>query len=111
MIQGHFRNGKITAWLLPVALVISLFTFSGTNSPASAKQSSITTEQIDALRVSNKKCTAFKIIGTKFSSQLDNSALRFHQIAFSHTLAVRTQVRQCAQNCLEFIGFSPTIPQ
>ena len=109
MIQEKFRNGKITAWLLPVVLVLSLFTFSGINSPSTAKSCATTTEQIDPLSVSNKRCVSYKVFGAKLSSSLGNSFVKFQRIAVNHTNAVKEQIKQSAKLCFEFKSFKPSV--
>src|SRR5688572_22246685 len=108
MVQEKFRNGKITAWLLPVVLVLSLFTFSGINSRSTAKSCATTTEQIDPLPVSNKRCISFTSFGTKSPAALWNTTVNFQLLTFNHTSTVNAKVKQCAKQCLEFSAFNPS---
>ena len=106
MIQEKYRNVKISTWLLPVVLVLSLLTFSGVNGPSGTKQSVTRTEQIDAHRVSNKRCASFKIICVE---TIRSSAQSFQQVLFKHSFVVKEQEWQCTKHCLEFIVFNPSI--
>jgi hypothetical protein len=111
MIQGQFRNGKITAWMLPIVLVLSLFTFSGASTSASVKLHKAATEQIDLVRVSNKKCASFKIVGIDKTPAIGYSAISFLQVAICHALNVETQLKQSTSDCLEFVVFRPSLLQ
>ena len=109
MMKEKFRNSKITAWLLPVVLVLSLFAFSGINSPSTAKSCNARTEQIDPLPASNKRCISYKVLSSKVAS-LGSSIVNFQHVTFSYTNAVKTQVSQCTKQCLEFIVLNGSLP-
>lgn len=111
MIQGQLRNDRITKWMLPVVLVLSLFTFSGVSTPSSAKLFKTATEQIDLVRASKKKFASFKITSLEQPSRFDHAAIGFEKIAIYHTGNIRTQVKQCTWDCLGFIVFSPSLVQ
>lgn len=107
MIQGQFQKSRLTRWLLPVVLVLSLFTFSGSSSHCAAKQFDVRTEQIDPLRTSNKRWAFFKISdGQTFSS---NSTFNYQLLTLRHTHDVNIQFMQSNKSCLEFIVFNHSL--
>ena len=103
VVQGQLRNGKITAWLLPVVLVLSLFSFSGVRASTAIKHYRPTTEQVEQVRSTNKKCAYFLSVESPTGFRnLSESVQRLHV----HNLVVKIQLDQCTRQCLEFVRMS-----
>src|SRR5689334_14326387 len=103
MIQAQFRKGKITRWLLPVVLVLSLFTFSGVGSLTTADSYRAATEQIDPLRLTGRKIASVRFFNRADSfSVIPDQSKSYRQLTLDYSRAVEIQFDRCEGQCLTF---------
>src|SRR5688572_32179828 len=87
-----FRKSKMQAWLLPIALVFSLFAFSGSAMPT-APGRAVTTEQVAPAHVSPKRQLLLQF-KHDFGSSHSTAAPDFLQALRHYEQTVKTQVTQ-----------------
>jgi hypothetical protein len=103
MTQGSLRKGKITSWLLPVVLVLSLFTFSGVNSSPSIAPFKASTEQIDLCQVTRKKHASFKVFrSAELIPSLDRQSQSNNQFVLAHSFLICTRLKRNEAACETF---------
>jgi hypothetical protein len=95
-----FRCGKIQAWLLPIAVVFSLFAFSGSATPTAARRTVIT-EQVVPIQVSGKRHIAFKIKGDLPVVRFDAAPTLLHALRHCER-SVKIQITQCLPGPIVF---------
>src|SRR5688572_5454207 len=103
MASGQIQNRRITQWLLPVVLVLSLFSFSGASHSSPAKQFRATTEQVVFFKDCRKKSASSRIVAGEAASESAYSTVNFWQAEFHHGLVISVQLNHCDRQCLEFI--------
>jgi hypothetical protein len=105
MSQGKFRKGKITAWLLPIALVLSLFALSVSGTPSTTRRA-IVTEQVLPTRIASKQNLSFRVNSDAYSLSFQYPAVVCFQEAvryYSH--AIKIQISQRAHHPPAFAKF------
>jgi hypothetical protein len=103
MSLNTFRKSKLQAWLLPIALVFSLFAFSGSATPTAARRA-FATEQIASVRVSDQRQASFQIKRDRLSFHAV-PAPSFLQALRYYELTVKIQIIQHANRLIVFPEF------
>lgn len=94
MGQVKFRKDIITAWLLPIALVLSLLALSEYRTPPATRRVTIT-EQVLLARVANKQDHSFNINSDPCSLSFPYSAVACFQLALRYyTQIIKIQIKQ-----------------
>jgi hypothetical protein len=106
MAPKQIQNRRITQWLLPVVLILSLFSFTGASHSSPAKQFRATTEQVVFFKDCRKKSASFRIVTGEVASESAYSTANFRYAEFLHGLVISVQLNHCDRQCLEFILIS-----
>lgn len=107
MSREKIRKSKITSWLLNVALVLSLFAFSGFNAAPGITQRTSIAELVTTVRASSTRIVSFKSVCHKLSLTFHRTVVNFQQAMFHYTQSVKIFFRQ---NSKGHIGDTITQP-
>ncbi len=115
VFRGKIQKGKITSWLLNVALVLSLFAFSGLSAAPSTTQRTSISELVTTGRASSTRIVSFKSVCIKLSLTLYQKVVNFLQAIIHYTQSVKIFFRQnpkehIACTLTQFLALSQRIP-
>jgi hypothetical protein len=92
MNRRKFRKDKITAWLIPLALVLSLFAFSGYSTPAASRPAS-KTEQV--VRERSAKTAIYFGINNRTNTHANQYPIVcFQETLWNYLRTIKIQITQ-----------------